>query len=221
MGSMKEDERQLLSQVRNCSVNIFFHECGHVYEGSLRKNIKWLQSWKESSDLQSQYIQLSISIWQEYFASRVASSSFVPYREMIDDMYDTCNKVEKMILEKRKQYNLGNMALDEFCRIFNSYIEFLLKQLGTAHGNFWIFGKENRQEVVNIIQRGFYSTNAENIWKELGEVLDKLYDTFPAWSGLEVFDELISVIIKYIERFEVYITQKPEGIYYEIPVKLW
>ncbi len=216
--TFKEEDFNQLKHLKNMSINLLYHELSHVHEYNFRNNIKWIKQL-EGVSIESQYLSLALSLWQEYFACRHSAATHEYLEDDVEEIKSTTTKIEIRIKKERKKYNCREVSLDDFVKDFNYYIGFILKKMASEHGSLYWFN-ESRVDLINAIEQLLKDTNIGAVWCELGECLDVLYNTFPNWENKEVFSYAVSVIKKYIELFEIYIKNTPQGIYYDIPVRL-
>ncbi len=108
------EQYETLLNCRQLAINTLCHEFAHVHEYSMNNGIEWLQSRKLRSDLHSQYLQIAVQCWSEYFASRTVSGTYLLKIEDCIEIINTCKEAEKMLQEKRSTYNRGLISLDDF-----------------------------------------------------------------------------------------------------------
>lgn len=214
-----EDHYNEFLYTRQSEINVLCHELGHINDYGLSKNIVWINERKTENTVKSQYLTLAIQIWREYYACRTISFTF-PYNiQNINDDIKMCFDTEKMLLEKRKKYNAKCIKLEDFLKEFFDYTKFILIKLSYMHGNLYCL--ENlREEAVMEINHSLEKSFAFTIWNDLGNTMNQLFEMFPNWESEYVFDQLILLLEKYHNQFDVFMIQKSEGIYYDIPVKL-
>ncbi|MDF2605832.1 MAG: hypothetical protein K0S34_22 [Bacillales bacterium] len=217
---LAEDEQYIsLFNARLRAINTIFHELVHVHEHSINNNIEWLQKIDEKTDLQNQYKRLALRCWSEYFACRIASATFNFKPENCYEIIGTCKDVELMLQKKRSKYNCRIITLDEFVIEFHNYTNFILKKIASEHGNLFSLMDE-REDVIQMLENRLEETYIKKIWFESGKELDKLFDKYPNWEDHTILDGLIELIVKYHNQFEIYINETPEGIHYDIPVRI-
>ena len=216
--NLNDEDYRIMYDTRQLTINTLCHEFAHVHEYALNRNMEWLHD-DLGAALYSQYIALAKKCWSEYFACRTASSSFFLQSDYCTEIISTCNDVEKMLQKKRSEYNRRIITLDEFVGEFHYYTTFLLKKIASAHGNLYCL-PESREEIIRVMEGAFSESYVKAIWTEYGQALNKLYEEYPFWKNISVFDDLISLNIKYFNQFDIYISETTEGVYYEIPVRL-
>ena len=124
-----------------------------------------------------------------------------------------------MLQEKRSKYNRRIITLDDFVKEYHRYTTFILKKIASAHGNLFCLA-ESREDIIQIIEDNLRESYVKAIWSEYGRALNKLYKDYPMWKNATVFDDVISLIEKYYNQFDIYISQTSQGIYYDIPIRL-
>ena len=217
--SIDEAKYKELIHERTFAINTLCHELAHVYAYNLKKNITWLEQDYEDSDLKSLYSSLALSCWDEYFASRIVSATYAWASESIYELKRTCNSAEEMLNEKRREYNHRNISLTDFAIEFHKYTDVLLKNISYLHGNLFCL-TESREHMVCCIDENLDGTYIKSIWIDFGQVMDTLFKDYPNWKNESVLHDLTLLIEKYYNQFDIYLSQKYEGIYYDIPVKL-
>ncbi|NLL69737.1 MAG: hypothetical protein GX238_01250 [Epulopiscium sp.] len=214
-----EEEYALFLSSRQLAIYTLYHEFGHVHEYGLNRGIKWIQNKEVKTDLRSQYILLAMQCWSEYFACRTSSSAF-PFDESDAlEIITTCNNAEKGLQKQRSMYNRGIINLDNFVLEFHNYTGFILKKIASAHGNLYCLG-DYREKMINVIEENLEESYVKTIWKNYGKTLDELYILYPNWEDDNVFNGLCELIVEYYKQYEIYISETPQGIYYDIPVRL-
>ena len=214
-----EEKYALFLSSRQLAINTLYHEFGHIHEYSSNREIEWIQNKEVKTDLRSQYILLAMQCWSEYFACRTSSTTF-PFGESDAlEIIKTCNDTEDGLQKQRSKYNRRIIGLNEFVLEFHDYTGFILKKIASAHGNLYCLG-DSRKKIIDAIEEGFGESYAKAIWKDYGKALDKLYLDYPDWKDDTVFNDICDVIIKYYNQYEIYISETPQGIYYDIPVRL-
>jgi len=216
--TISEDNYKQLLESRQFAINIINHEFAHIHENNLSKEITWINDYKkEPQKLQSLYMCFAQSVWGEYFANRKASSSY-PFSETdIIELPETIKNIENDIINKRHEYNLWNLSIDDFIYYFLENTSFIMKKVASIHGNIFLFNQEEREEIIVYLEGKLESTRMQTLLCEIGVALDKLYSLFPKWESEIVFNEMITIITTYFARFHVYPIETPEGIYYSIP----
>ena len=217
--SLNSEQYAELLNVRQMAINTICHEFAHVHEFSLNRDLEWLRNKKWGTDLPSFYLKLAMQCWSEYFACRTVSGTCYFKPEDCIELITTCREAEKMLQEKRSKYNRRLISLDNFVNDFHKYTTFLLKKIAYIHGNLYCFA-ESRERIVQSIKEDFEGVYAKNIWTDYGQAMNQLFEKHPMWKDETVFNDLISLIEKYFNQFEIYLHQENQGIYYDIPVRL-
>lgn len=218
--NLNDDEQyESFFSTRQLAINTLCHEFGHVHEYGLNRSMEWMQSSKRKTDLHSQYIELAKQCWSEYFTCRTVSTTFPLKAEDCVEIINTCKDAEKMLQEKRSKYNRRLIDLNDFVFEFHKYTTFILKKIASAHGNLYCLA-DLREEVIQAIQDGLGESYVKAIWIKYGQVLSRLYEDYPNWKDDTVFNETCELIIEYYNQYEIFISETPQGIYYNIPVRL-
>jgi hypothetical protein len=216
---MDEESFKEIVVIRQTAINLLHHELSHVHEGNLSESIVWKKDLnKHGVKLLEQLRYRAMNLWHEYYACR--NSALTHYLREVDTVYiiELCKKIETEILDKRKEYNLRIVNLNEFVTMFHENINTLLIYSVYAHGNYFSLNSEDRQRISNEIFESLSGTLFKEIWQDLGVELDKLFFLYPSWDTIDVLDNLCKVILCYIESFDIYLQDVPNGLYYNIPV---
>jgi len=218
--SINDDEQyESFLVTRQLAINTLCHEFGHIHEYSLNKNIEWMQGSEIKTDLHSQCAELAKKCWSEYFACRTVSFTYPFKVEDCIEMINTCNDAEKMLQKKRSKYNRRMISLNDFVSEFHNYTSFILKKIASFHGNLFSLEK-SKEDVIQIVENKLGESYVKAIWTKFGKALNKLYDEYPNWKDDAVFNDICELIIEYYNQYEIYLHDTPQGIYYDIPVRL-
>jgi hypothetical protein len=202
--NLNDDEQyKTFCYTRQLAINTLCHEFGHIYEYSLNRKIEWIRDREMGTDLHSQYLELAKQCWSEYFACRTVSSTFPLKPEDCIEIINTCNDVEKMLQEKRSKYNRRIITLEDFVTEFHKYTTFILKKIASAHGNLYCLD-ESREDIIQIMEDNLRESYVKAIWSEYGRALNKLYKDYSMWKDATVFDDVIFLIEKYYNQFDIY-----------------
>lgn len=217
--TLDAEQYETLLYTRQLAINTLCHELAHVHEYALDRGIEWVQKRVKSLDLHSQYLETAMQCWNEYFACRTVSGTYPFNVDNCLEIINTCKNAEKMLQEKRSKYNRQIISLNDFIIEFHKYTTFLLKKIAYAHGNLYCLA-DSKQDAIQTMEIDFEGAYIKAIWVEYGKAMDNLYVNFPLWKDETVFDDVISLIEKYYNQFEIYLHQESRGVYYDIPIKL-
>jgi len=107
------------------------------------------------------------------------------------------------------------MSLDDYVFKFHKYTDFLLKKVARTHGNLhYLTG------IIQSLEYCLGETYVKAIWSEYGKIMNILYENYPTWKDESVFDDLISIIEKYYNQFDIFLRQDSQGIYYDILARI-
>lgn len=197
------EHRNFILTNRRMAINTLYHELSHI-EMSLKYNF----ISNSDKSIKSYITIIANRLLEEYYACRRAS---VYYREdsfNADSKYSEISKIEKTILDERKQYNLRNISLDDFVSNFREFASLGLIYAISYYANFYGCEKELDKYIGLKLQK-----HIQNISLSLSELFENLNAnrTFN-------FDNLNKEILNYFEEFEIYLSDTPNGIYWSIPV---
>lgn len=166
------------------------------------------------------FLSYSDTIWGKYFACRTSSASFPLTADRILEITKNIRDMETYLCIKRKEYNLRKMNLGKFVECFRNYFQLILNKAAYVAGNAYLYNDEDRTKYVEIVDEQLTSSQFSSCWYNLYSELAVLFDSFPNWAGIEVFDGLGQVIKRYSEQYDIHLSDTPQGVYFSIPVHL-
>lgn len=198
-----DEQRNFISANRRMAINMLYHELSHI-ELSLKYNF----TSKFDNTKKSYLALIANRLFDEYYACRRASVFYKEDSFNADSKYNDIRDIENDIVFERKQYNLKNISLDKFVADFDEHITLALIYAVSYYANFYDGSKELDSYINLKLEEHIY-----NISLSLSELYENLND-----NKLLDFDNLNNEILKYIEEFEVCLSDTPNGIYWSIRV---
>jgi hypothetical protein len=195
--SLAEDE-----QIRNRGFNSLFHELCHVHDGDnlfpiLKNNLVGKGQFNLGRYLDNVLYQISLSLWEEYFAHRISMEVFPIDTEIINLKRDMLDKEVKI-------NNISPRYEIKVYQELHKYVEKLVRAIGDFHGG---QGKEDELfESIDgtIVYRYFY---------KLSEQLKDLYNIYPNWNDYKVLLELAKIIKSIWEELDFNIIEVGNDFY--------
>ncbi|WP_434290217.1 hypothetical protein [Clostridium botulinum] len=217
-GLLELNEDEDLLEITVNAMNVLHHELSHVHEMNITENIKWTNNLNFDDNLLNYRCrELAMIIWREYYACRFSSETHKITSSDTDYIIKLSNKIETEILSQKEKYNLKKIELNDFDIMFHKNISVLLKLSASAHGNyFFLTSKNKRDENISRVWEGLKGTLFQNQWIQLGVILDRLFSQYPNWDTIDILDDLCNLTITYMQKFNIYIDNTPEGLYYRI-----
>ncbi|WP_043933815.1 hypothetical protein [Bacillus sp. EB01] len=199
-------------------INTIHHELCHVHDDFNMMNIFGSDSKRfGDTELSTRLYDSAWGAWSEYFALRTSASTLpkdsdllIPF--LIDVVNDTKEKIQEEINLYRYHRDLG-----KFFPQFEERVYFLIKMaatvIGNIHGATWL----PDELVINHKNELFKENYFEESWKNLWDALDKIYGTYPNWSGLSDFDPVSKVVEETWNAFGIFPEMTEEGLYIHVP----
>lgn len=198
--NLDEEKKKEAHIIRRQALNLLAHEFAHV------ENDLHLIRPEFTTDYESQIESLLYCIFDEYYAcrrsSKVSSEAIIPYEEKY------INDIEQKVMDEKWKYKTHQVELDTFCNVFHKLTKQCLIGMVSVLGS--VGEKKTEQQFYERCKLGFV---VDDFKKEF----DKMYNAFLNGKTITIPSVLASCVNNYFESFGVYISQKPEGMYYHIP----
>lgn len=189
---------------RKLAINTLRHELAHVEMDSQYK-----YKIKSEFNVHSFTETLSSRLLEEYYACRRVSAFYDDISAHTQSNAKDIQTLEDDILLERKNYNYQKTDLNTFVRIINENILtgliFAVSHCAHCFRNYDINDYRNLKMFCCI--------------DRIVDELDKLYNKFMI-NTLPDYEILNKYVVKYFESFDVFLSDTPNGIYYDIPVIL-
>ncbi|TJZ40405.1 hypothetical protein FA002_02210 [Priestia megaterium] len=201
------------------AVNIIHHELCHVHDQYNNLQMEKFNEgyYKDTGDLLFDLLKKHSScVWDEYIAPRLSCSTLpkdsdLSYLFLLDLIKDTENKVKKDIEDYRTQGDIS-LLFKNIQELTSLTLKIAATVIGNLHGLNY-----NDTEVSEVINKGLEGTFIFPIWNELHETLENLYQSYPNWKDIYVFDSLNNLILKSWNELGVFPENRGQGLYVNVP----
>lgn len=197
-GKLKES----IINKRKMALNIFYHELSHIEMDSTYE-----YEIGEENTVCNFLTNISYRLFQEYYATRRALEYYGSFSINSDSKFNEVENIEKEIVDLKKKYKYREITLNDFVINFHELFTLSLIYVISYYANF--YGQKHdfdRYETLNI----------ENHVSDITTALDKLYNDFFENNGI-VFSNLNDVVLRYLESFNLFLTDTENGVYWSIP----
>lgn len=202
ISQIKEDKSLSDSFIlqRKRAMNILVHELQHY----IFANVQTPPDVDVSLD--SKCRKLMFDLFDEYHASRKA----IQYSLVSAFDYDEENilEIEKHIMANRLKYNLKEITINQFAKLFHQYTSQALMciaaNIGSKHG------VESNNSV-------YENCRCHSLMQELEQEFDCLFTLVQQGKTISISNRLIEWLKEYYGVFKVYIHETIQGMYYVIP----
>ena len=184
------------------ALNIFYHELSHIEMDSTYE-----YEIGEENTVCNFLTNISYRLFQEYYATRRALEYYGSFSINSDSKFNEVENIEKEIVDLKKKYKYREITLNDFVINFHELFTLSLIYVISYYANF--YGQKHdfdRYETLNI----------ENHVSDIITALDKLYNDFFENNGI-VFSNLNDVVLRYLESFNLFLTDTENGVYWSIP----
>lgn len=199
--------------------NFIHHELCHVHDNSKIEAMKtFIREYKE--DHESRLLNIvkhhSMTIWGEYIAPRLSAKT-IPIEDglYILHLLELIDFTEKNIEKRINKYRFhGDVGL-----LFNEVQELsnpMLKIAATVIGNIDGLGI-NDLKVISEIDGLISETILGPNWKDIKDALRNLYENYPKWENLSVFDNLNELVLDTWRSMGIYPEDRGSQIYINVP----
>ena len=198
--NLDEENKKRAETEQKHALNLLAHELAHV---EFDTHITLPEVKK---DYDSQLESLLYHLFDEYYACRrsaiVSSEYIISYNEkyIID--------IEQKVIDEKWDYKTHNMGLDEFCQLFHIHTKQCL--IGMVS----VLGMLEDKEIEGVL---YENCRLSVIVDDFKREFDKMYCDFLDGKELSMPSVLVRRIKHYYDSFGVYISQRPEDMYYDIP----
>ncbi|MEI2338911.1 hypothetical protein [Priestia megaterium] len=197
----------------------FYHELCHVHDQYNNLQMEKFNEgyYKDTGDLLFDLLKKHSScVWDEYIAPRLSCSTLpkdsdLSYLFLLDLIKDTENKVKKDIEDYRTQGDIS-LLFKNIQELTSLTLKIAATVIGNLHGLNY-----NDTEVSEVINKGLEGTFIFPIWNELHETLENLYQSYPNWKDIYVFDSLNNLILKSWNELGVFPENRGQGLYVNVP----
>lgn len=216
-GEASEDLVQNLRETKNEYARMLRHELSHVEDENNQKNWAWLEESFSHKNLQTTLRYDTYRLWEEFYACK--RSNFIydvnSVSREISSMLSNLETAEKEICELRWKYNNESLPLNDFVALFHEYVRSAFIYCC------YFMGHMDRiyEYVSDKLQPDLYPSRFYSFMPCMWKALRKMNESYPEWSGPEIYDDLAEIVLKCIEEFEIYPKYTAGGVYYDIPVK--
>ncbi|AZV45681.1 hypothetical protein BAOM_p028 (plasmid) [Peribacillus asahii] len=197
------------------SKNLLYHELAHVSDHLHQKRMFDKNEFRDLDLLPAILYDLSLHIWQEYYAYRKAATLFPSSDFQLDSFGETLD----WFYDRSKQY-IKNCNGDYDYLMKNMYGDagYLFRTAASIHGNLQGFQIDDlrKQEMLGSIITIFANNYWVDIFEELGIELINLYNTYPRWQGYEQLEKLNQIVIKTFNRLGVFPQEAGSRIFVEL-----
>jgi hypothetical protein len=185
-----DDDSKEHEGTKNICLNTMFHEFCHVHDDILLESIGHA-TFRSDNHLDNVLYQIALSLWSEYFAHRKSMGIFaipIDFSSLKNDLLE----LEGIIR------NENPINIVEIYQSVHSYIQYLVRQIGNAHGS-----DTPEFEESHCIE----DTIIGNYINELSTTLDALYNNYPKWDNLKEIENLKKLIRRVWEDLGFVITE--------------
>jgi hypothetical protein len=185
--------------------NTFFHELSHINDEYHTRKVISIKDIDECSILPRNLYPISLGMWKEYYAYRKAAIRF-PYGDLqISHLFDTLNWILEEVSKLKTKFKEDN-DMDNFMLQFTSKMGYLLRVVVSVIGNVQGYSTEqdDQEETFKIVSESFPNGILSEVFTGLIKELDKLYEKYPSWSGINEIDELNNLVLECFNEFGVF-----------------
>jgi len=216
---MKNDSRiSIARNSKNEFIRMIKHELAHVEDLNNQKRWVWLDALNSVKSLKNISRLCALQFWEEYYACK--RSNFIFDEDVVSKNLKSLIKdlvtAEKEICDLRWKYNNLEISLDDFVVKFNDYIKTAFIYCCYFMGHMNSIYEQMKGIIDAIIFPSRFFCFVPEMWNELRRI-DEVY---PEWENPEILAGISTIFIKCINSFEVYLTDKENGIRYDIPVRI-
>ncbi|PHA00932.1 hypothetical protein COE51_06365 [Bacillus pseudomycoides] len=205
------------------AINTIHHELCHVHDYFYKNRLFSIEDRAFDDYLLSRLYDNSWGLWSEYFALR-KSAPTIPLGSDLDIPFlkELVEEISSEIEEHIKEYRL-DADINKLFPIIDSKVGFLLTMTVTCLGRIHGLGDyaENIIEGTTEIDfKNLFGKNEFNeTWKSLWVELEIIYNKYPDWNGMEVFDELNEIVLNTWNLFGIF-PEKTERneLYIDVPL---
>jgi hypothetical protein len=196
----------LNTKAQQLAQNLIYHELCHVSDMNYQDEI-FERKESEQLDILSQILyRTSLFIWEEYYAYRKAASLFPPSDLYIDHFFETITWVEEETIKLIQKFD-QDQDMDSFMQKFCEITGFLFRTAAGLHGNLKgipTSDEQDREKLLALICDEISNSYFLNTFKELGENLDKLFNSYPKWNGLMELEHINKIIMNAWNSLGIY-----------------
>ncbi|RYD84114.1 MAG: hypothetical protein EOP84_06425 [Verrucomicrobiaceae bacterium] len=200
------------------ALHIVAHELGHVAE------LKWRDEAMPDFILRHRYdnwvsgmlVEAAMVIWEEYAACR--QTALIGNKEELKQTYaETFDKSASNSLsrtyEKIKAYRT-HAQLDQLLVEAGEPLAMPLKLAGYLLGH--LDGIEDESDLL-ILCPSYSKTHLAVIIPQIHQALRSLWETRTTWQGVEVFDDLVQLVIQTYEAGGIELIDQGSQFYVDVP----
>lgn len=207
-----------MEEQRQMSVHLIHHELCHTHDATIKVDMLGLDNVLRSrGDFQTVLRIHADNIWSEYFANRWASKTIPVDHDMyVLYLVEMVNKIKETNEKFIKEYRLhGN--IDQLYGEIQMYTAKLLYTAATVYG--YIHGRNlGQHEFKKLLDETINETYMRLIWGKLENQLEKLYDIYGFWSGIEQLNGLSSIVLKMWNNMGIFPSVDKNGaLYIDVP----
>lgn len=198
--SLDEENKKSLYVARQHALNLLAHELAHV-EFATHAIIP-----EVTPDYESQIESLLYHLFDEYYACRRSAVVSSEYIISYDEKY--INDIEQKAFDEKWKYKTHGIELNEFCRLFHALTKQCLVGMVSVLGS--LEGQKTNEPLYESCRLGF-------IVEDFRIEFERMYVAFLDGNAITMTPLLTECINHYFDSFGVYISKRPEGMYYDIP----
>ncbi|TFZ41607.1 hypothetical protein E4100_00260 [Soehngenia longivitae] len=198
--NLDEEYKKNFYVLRQQALNLLAHELIHA-EFASHAIVP-----EVTADYESQVESLLYQLFDEYYACRRSTIVSSEYIISYDEKY--INEIEQKIIDEKWKYKTHQTELNEFCLLFHSLTKQCLIGMVSVLGS--LEGKKTEEPLYKSCRLGF-------LVDDFRIEFDKMYVAFLAGNAITMPPLLAECINQYFDSFGVYISERPEGMYYHIP----
>ncbi|MGE7430699.1 hypothetical protein ACQKLM_21615 [Bacillus thuringiensis] len=208
--------------VQPLAINTIHHELCHVHDYFYKNKLFSSEDRTFNDYLLGRLYDNSWGLWSEYFALR-KSASTIPLGSDLDIPFlkELVELISSEIEQHIKEYRF-DADINKLFSIVDSKVSFLLTMtvtcLGRIHG-LGDYDEDMLEGTAEIDFKNLFGKNEFNeTWKNLWIELEGIYNKYPDWSGMEVFEGLNEIVLKTWNLFGIFPEKTKENeLYIDVP----